>query len=299
MRHWAPVAVLALTVLAAAAAAGGLTVPERPLRVALAAIWMLACWSLLSSLWSESPAGAVEGASRTILYAALFTLPCALLASGRAAARVGVLLSAGIAAIAAITTVELLTDGSSLFLAGRLDDPVGYRNATACLFALGFWPFVAGACRREANPGVRGAALAAATLVLGLAFLTQARGVVLGLALGGMVAIGLGPDRVRRAWAALVAVGGVALLSDSLLTPYRAFSDVGDATAADVTTAVNALMLLTVVAFAVGLVGALLDSGLRLQAPFPCRGPEAAGGSVWCSSPLVRSSSAWLGSGIP
>ena len=265
LRHWAPVAVLALTVLAAAAAAGGLAVPERWVRVALAAIWLLGLWSLLSAVWSETPAGAVEGASRTLLYAALFTLPCAVLARGASAVRVGAVLTVGIGAIALITLVELLSDGTSLFLAGRLDDPVGYRNATACLFALGFWPFVAAAARFDLNPAVRGAALSAATLVAGLAFLTQARGVVLGLALGALLALGLGPDRLRRAWVALAAVGGVALLSDPLLTPYHAFTDAGDATASDVTTAVNALVLLVVVAFAAGLLGALLDGGLRLQ----------------------------------
>jgi tetratricopeptide (TPR) repeat protein len=267
LRHWAPVAVLALTALAAAAAAGGLAVPERWVRVAVGAIWLLTAWALLSATWSESPAGAIEGASRTALYAALFTLPCALLASGRAAIRVGVLVVTGIGAIAAITTFQLLADGTSLFLAGRLDDPVGYRNATACLFALGFWPFVAAAARYDVNPAVRGLALSAATLVAGLAFLTQARGVVLGLGLGAVIALGLGPDRTRRAWVGLIALGGVALASGALLAPYDAFTDSGDAAITDVTTAVNALMLLTIVAFVIGLVGALFDGGLRLQAP--------------------------------
>ncbi len=163
--------------------------------------------------------------------------------------------------------MSCVADGTSLFLAGRLDDPVGYRNATACLFALGFWPFVAAAARYDVTPAVRGLALSAATLVAGLAFLTQARGVVLGLGLGALVALGLGPDRLRRAWVALIAIGGVALASGSLLAPYDAFTDSGDAAPTDVTTAVNALVLLTIVAFAIGLVGALFDGGLRLQAP--------------------------------
>ena len=77
-RHWAPVAILALIVLGAAGLTGGLRVPERWTGVALGALWALALWGLLSALWAASPADALTGASRTTLYAALFTIPCAL-----------------------------------------------------------------------------------------------------------------------------------------------------------------------------------------------------------------------------
>jgi hypothetical protein len=184
--------------------------------------------------------------------------------SGRSAARVGIVVVAGLAAIAGVTLIDLLADPKELFLAGRLDDPVGYRNATACLFALSFWPLVSAAAHGQLTAVLRAAAFAGAALALGLGFLTQARGVAVGLVLGAVVAIGLGPDRLRRAWAAVLLVGGVALASDGLLTPYRAFTDRGDASAADISAGVNALLLLILGAAAVGLVGALLDSGLRL-----------------------------------
>src|SRR3954453_9468186 len=208
VRHWAPVALFALVILAAAAAIGALHVPERAARVALAGIWGFAAWTLASSLWADSPGRALEGAGRTALYAALFTVPCAMTWSGRSAARVGALLVAGLAAIAGITLVELLVHPEQLFLAGRLDDPVGYRNATACLFALAFWPLVSASARHSFAAALRALAFGGAALVLGLAFITQARGVILGLGIGGVVAIGLGPDRLRRAWAALVLAGG-------------------------------------------------------------------------------------------
>lgn len=265
VQYWAPVAVLALAVLAATAATGGLRVDGAGARTAIAAAWALALWALLSALWAESPSGAVEGASRTALYAALLTIPLALTAGARSAARVAVLLQLGIAAIAAVTFARLLGDGTELFLAGRLDDPVGYRNATGCLFALGFWPFVAWAARRDMNAFARASSLAGAVLLLGLAFLTQARGIVPALAVGGAIALALGPERLRRAWLALAAVAAVAAVSGRLLTPFRAFSDGGEVGAADIAVAVDALALAIALTLVAGLVVALVDGGLRLH----------------------------------
>ena len=269
LRHWAPVALLALVILTTAAASGGLWVPERAARIALGGLWGFAVWTLLSSLWADSPGDALEGAGRTVLYAALFTVPCAMTWSGRSAARVGALVVAGLAAIAGITLIDLLSDPKELFLAGRLDDPVGYRNATACLFALAFWPMASAAAHWRLTATLRAVAFAGAALVLGLGFLTQARGVAIGLILGGVVAIGLGPDRLRRAWAALLLVGGLAIASDGLLTPFRAFTDNGDASAADISAAIETLVLLVLGALVVGLVGAMLDGGLRLGGADP------------------------------
>src|SRR4051794_27153501 len=265
IRHWAPVALFALVILAGAAATGALYAPERAGRVALAAIWGFALWALASALWADSPGRALEGAGRTALYAALFTLPCAMTWRGRSAARVGWLLVGGLSVIAGVTLVALLVHPEQLFLAGRLDDPVGYRNGTACLFALAFWPLVSASARHSFAAALRALAFGGAALVLGLAFITQARGVILGLAIGGVVAIGLGPDRLRRAWGALVLAGGLALASEQLLTPFRAFTDKGDASASDITSAVHALLVLAGGAVIVGLLGALLDGGLRLH----------------------------------
>lgn len=265
LRHWGPAAILGLALLAAIAAAGGLRAADRPARVALAFVWSFAGWTLLSALWADSPGRALEGGGRTLLYAALVTLALATLATPAQARKVGALVVAGVAAIALITLGEMVWDGPAQFLAGRLDDPVGYRNATACLFAFAFWPLVAAAARRDPGVALRGLALGGATLMLGLAFLTQARGVVLGLLLGGIVAVGLGPDRVRRAWLALLAVAGVAVTSGSLLEPFGGFSDRGNATPAEIGVATDALLVLVLVLALVGLAGALLDRGLRLE----------------------------------
>ena len=266
LRHWAPVAILGLVAVSAALISGGLTVRGRAAQMAVAAIWAFAAWVLSSTLWAESAGRALEGSGRTLLYAALFTVAIATPLRGRTAAGLGLAVVGGVVAVATITLVQLLGGGTAEFLAGRLDDPIGYRNATACLLALAFWPLVATAAHRVGNPLLRAAASGGAALIVALALLTQARGVLLGLALGGVVAIALGPDRVRRAWVALLVVAAAALLSDDLLTPYRAFADGDPETAADIAVAVDAVVLLAAGATIVGLAVALLDGGLRLSA---------------------------------
>ena len=177
----------------------------------------------------------------------------------------GGVLIALLVVLALATTVDLLSAGERLFLAGRLDDPVGYRNATACLFGLSFWPLVSAGAHHRLPALLRGGVLSAATLTLGLAFLTQARGVVLGLGVGALIALGLGPDRLRRALAAIVVLAALGLASGALLDPYHAFTDGGEAGADEVSTAMTALLLAALGVFAVGLAAALLDGGLRLD----------------------------------
>jgi hypothetical protein len=263
--HWAPLALFTLAILIGAWAARGRAAAfSTGSRVALVSIWGLAAWSLLSMLWASSSADAWIAADRTILYAALFTLPFAFSLPRTSLAAAGWSLSAGISVVALYTLGHLLVDGSSLFLAGRLNAPVNYRNATALLFALPVWPLVIATAARPYRRGVRAAAFALATLCLGLAFLTQSRGIVIGLLAGGAVALCLGPDRVRRAWVALLAVGGVALASPWLLRPYHAFQNGRLAHIPhEITVAALALLVLTIVAFLVGMLLAVFDNGLR------------------------------------
>jgi tetratricopeptide (TPR) repeat protein len=264
LRYWAPLAIFAAGMLLAMVAAGAFPLPRStPLRVALAAIWSFAAFAGLSALWSESPAAAWEGAARSVLFAAAFTL--ALAAGGRSRGRLGPLLVGGVVAIAALALLRMLFEGTELFLAGRLNLPLGYRNATAALFAFALWPLVAVAARRGIQSGLRAGAFAAAVLMLGLAFLTQSRGVALGIVAGGLVAVAIGPDRLRRLWLAIFAVGFVAVASGGLMGPYDAFSAGEAVTDSDVSSAAAILFLLTVASFLVALLGAVLDNGLRAE----------------------------------
>ena len=166
LRYWALIAVLALTILIATQVAGGIQMDRGPLSIAVGLVWAFAAWTLLSSLWAESAARAWEGAARTILYAAVITVPLAL-RGRRQALWVGQGIFVGVGAVAVITLIALIANGADLFLAGRLDDPLGYRNATATLFAFAFWPLIgsrvgawpehAAACRllRDGDPLAR------------------------------------------------------------------------------------------------------------------------------------------------
>lgn len=262
VKSWAPLAVFALLAVAVGPHAG-----VRGAALAMAGLMAgLAGWALISTQWSAAPGRALEGGARDALYAALVALPLLTLPSRGAAVRIAQLLCAGSAVIVLGTLVSCLDDGVPHFLAGRLDDPVGYRNGSAALFALCFWPLVSVAAQRRAHPLVRGATFALAVTALGLAFLTQSRGVLIGFCCGAVVALALGPDRIRRAWLALLAVAAIAACSGTLLEPYDAFVASRTTDPAAVEHAVQTLAQVAVGGFVAALLLALVDGGLRLSA---------------------------------
>jgi O-Antigen ligase len=262
LRYWALIAILALTILIATQLTGGIHVDRGALSIAVGLVWVFAAWTLLSSVWAESAARAWEGAARTILYAAVITVPLAL-RGRRQALWVGQGIFAGVGLVAVITLIALLANGPDLFVAGRLDDPLGYRNATATLFAFVFWPLIGLASERGRNTPIRAISFSVAVLSLGLAFLTQSRGVAIGLVCGAAVFLAIGPDRLRRTLFALAAAAGVAIFSGPLLDPYHAFQNGEVLTDSVVREASRALLFLTLGALLFGLFAALLDNGLR------------------------------------
>lgn len=264
IRQWVPPALFAVVALAAIVLRGGGVPLSRWGLLAVGGAWAFACWSLLSATWAVSAGDALEGAGRDVLYAAVITLPLVAIPSRQALRFAGAGVVFGIAALAVGTLVAMIVDGPAQFLAGRLDAPVGYRNATALLFAIGFWPLITLAAEQGRARGIKALSFAVAVLCLGLAFLTQSRGVVLGVACGGIVTACLPPDRVRRIWLAIAAVAMVALSAKSLLTPYDAFDGgQGVVTNGDIAHATRTLVLLTLAAFAAGLGFAAFDNGLR------------------------------------
>ena len=264
VRYWAPPALFVLVVIACLNGAGAVASRTRPVQVALAGIWGLAAWTLLTALWSEAPGGAWEQTNRLILYAALVSLALTAVSGRREGRVVAGVLFGGVAVVALMTLIRLLAGDDGLFVAGRLDEPVGYRNATAVLFAFMCWPLVAAAAARGVRPSLRGACVGGSTLALGLALLTQSRGVLVGLAFGALVALGAGPDRIRRAWTALLALAPVAAAYPLLMKPYHAWDGGhGAVQGADIKTAAVALAAVVAVAGLAGFFLALLDNGLR------------------------------------
>jgi hypothetical protein len=272
--QWAPPALFILLMLLTFVLRGGAVgLPDRWIGLALAGAWGLALWAAASATWAASPGAALEGAGRLALYAAILTLPFVAVGDrseiGQRALRLaGRGVVCGIVLIALYTVGWMLLDGPAVFLAGRLNEPIGYRNATALLFCLPFWPLIVLAATRERGRLPRAAGFGLAVLMLGLAFLTQSRGVLLGLGCGGVVALALGPDRVRRVWLALLGVALLAGASSWLLRPYHAFDgDDGVVHAGDIAVAARALVALTAISTIVGFLLAVFDAGLRPTSP--------------------------------
>jgi hypothetical protein len=274
--QWGPPTLFILLLLLTLILRGGAArLPDRWVALALGGAWGLAAWAAISAAWAGSPGAALEGAGREAMYAAVLTLPFVAV-RGRSEAGAGAEngvralriagrgVVCGIALIALYTVGWMLVDGPAVFLAGRLNEPIGYRNATALLFCIAFWPLIVLAATRERGRGLRAVALGLAVLMLGLAFLTQSRGVLLGLSCGGVVALALGPDRVRRAWLALLSVALVVGASPWLLKPFQAFDgDHGVVHAEDIAVAAWALVALTAISVVVGFLLAVFDAGLR------------------------------------
>jgi hypothetical protein len=267
--QWAPPTLFILVMLLAIViSGGGWRLPDRWLALTLGGAWGLAAWAALSASWAASPGAALEGAGRQTLYAAIITVPLVAVADLRAlrvAAR-GVI--GGICLIALYALGKLLIDGSSIYLAGRLNGPIEYRNATALLFCIAYWPLIVTAAARGRGRGLRALCFALAELMLGLAFLTQSRGVLLGLSCGALVVFVLGPDRVRRAWLALLGIALLAGASHWLLTPYRAFDGGnGFVSGGDILVAARALLALVCLSAVIGFLLAVFDAGLRVATP--------------------------------
>lgn len=216
---WAPVGLVltlacAVAVIARPLGLGG------PGALALGGLLGLGIWSLASTTWAESVDGAVLAGNRWMVYGALLALLLGLVRSDRRATWLLAFTAAGVAAVALSVLARLLGgDPASLFLGGRLNSPLGYINGEGCLFAIGFWLFLAGAESRRAP--LAGLAAGAATLMACLALLSQSRGTALAMLVSLALVLALVPGRTRRAYLLLVLGAAVALAVPALLHVYR------------------------------------------------------------------------------
>ncbi len=277
LRHWGPLAVF---IFAALIFAGTSALGSRAAAVLVVAIWAFAGWSVLSALWADSPGRALEGGATNLFYAGLVSLPLLTLPDRVWAIRGARAVGVGLALLVGATTLVCLFGGDEQFLAGRLNDPVEYRNATAALFALAFWPLVCVAAQRGAHPLLRSGAFSGAVMALGLAYLTQSRGVVVGFACGAIVALAFGPDRLRRAWLTLFAAGLLAVASGNLLEPYDVFVETRTTDPAAIDGAMSTLVTLSIAGFFAALLLALFDGGLRISARSERTMRGVAGGAL-------------------
>lgn len=222
---WAPAGLGLLVVLTAALIAGPQALPWRAI-VAPAAIAALALVALASALWTDSIERAVVEGNRLLLYAAALALLVVVLRSDRGAAIAFAAFVAGAVAVGGWVLAGLLGGDASLFLAGRLHEPLGYINAQASFFVLALWPCLALAERRGSALAA-GAGLAGATLFAGLAVLGQSRGAVLAALLSLLVVLAVVPGRLRRGAAILALAACLGPALPALLDVYGSGATAG------------------------------------------------------------------------
>lgn len=254
---FALVAGLAVTVVLAS---GSASRPHRLAATGLATLAALSAWTALSAAWSPLPSLAKEEAQLVLLYVLAFAL--ALLTVRTSAERVAALAALAFVpgGVALATGIELLGAArpDELFDSGRLQFPVSYANAAAALFLLSFWPAIALAAGRAVPLLLRAAAVGSAAAGLAAWIATQSKGGGIGLVVSGLVVFALTPARLRLAVPLALAVMPAAAAATVLTAPYRT-EGAGAAAASG-----RAIVLVTAVALAAGLVYSLLDRRVRL-----------------------------------
>lgn len=243
---WAPITLFLLAGLL------GLVIsrPAAPRKTAIAALAGLVAlwaWALVSTSWAESAAQAMTEANRWMFYAALFAVLVLLLRDDRLSR---IVVSASAAAIAALGIYLVgrmaLGDGSGLFLGPRLNEPLGYVNGQAGYLLLGLWPLVALAERAE-RAWLAGLGVAGATILAGLAVLSQTRAVVPAVVLSALILVAFVPGRARRVWALIAIAAGVGAALGPLLEVYDSAGG-GQPSDGKIAAAAAALVLSAIVA---------------------------------------------------
>ncbi len=222
--QWAPAGFAALI----AATVGLIARPVRvggPMLAALGGLGGLGLVALTSGLWADSVQQAVVSGNEYLAYAAVLALAIVLMRSRRDALTGVAALGVLPVTVGLVTVIQLLGgDPASMFVDGRLDQPLGYINGQAAFFLIGIWPCLALAEQRQpvrAAGGMVGVALLASLLLL-----SQSRGAALALLVTVVVVLALLPGRARRTWALITAFVAVAAAAPALLDVYSSSRNV-------------------------------------------------------------------------
>jgi O-antigen ligase len=215
---WLPIG-LGLTLAAAAAA---IVRPPRvtlPTVLAFAGIAGLGLWSLLSASWAHGVEAATVVANRWLTYAALLLLALVVARTRRQATLLLAAAGVGLAVVGATVLIRMLgSDPAALFLAGRLNAPLGYINGEGCAFAMACWFGLALAERRQ--PLVAGLGAGATVALACLTLLSQSRGAAIASFVAILVGLAVIPGARRRLLALAVIAAGVAVASSAVLNVY-------------------------------------------------------------------------------
>jgi hypothetical protein len=190
----------------------------RPARLALAALALLAAWTLLSITWAPVAGTAYHDGQRVVLYLGVLLAAAALLRTRAAQRAVEPALAAGTLIVIGYGLSERLLPGllhfaRSVSAEGRLEQPLTYWNAMGEVAALGFVLITRLAGDRSRPAALRmGAAAAAPVLGLGV-YISFSRGALFACVAGLVTLIVVAPRRAQaRALATTLAAGVVASL---------------------------------------------------------------------------------------
>jgi len=176
--------------------------PRRPGRWSLALGALLGCyglWVALSALWADSTTRVWMESGRTFSYLLLFVLALVYFTDASARRALRYLLMAGALFVFAVCAWRLWSTDSfaTVFVENRFCYPISYPNGAAALFLVPFWPLMWLAAGPEERAPVRGAAIALATAMFGMAIMTQSRGAMWSLALSLVLVFIVSPTRMR------------------------------------------------------------------------------------------------------
>jgi len=298
---WLPAALLTIGALGTlAAAAPRLLRLSRTAALAVLGLFAYAGWTYLTIGWADDRGVALAGANLTLFYASLFALLASQPRGARFASTALAALGGAIAAISLVTLWRATRDDASAaeaLLYDRLSSPTGYPNATAALFAIGFWLSLALALHVGLARWARALSLGAAGISLGTCLLAQSRGWAYTAPLVLLAFVALHPRRLQGL-IALAAVGlaiGAAL--PALLDVFAASSET------QLAELEGAFLALLAVGGGLALVGAFLPLLDRLHLPRRAAQAVLALGAVLCvaavvgvavtSDPVARMRTAW------
>ena len=276
-RAWAGLAAWALVVITA------ITFPRvvprgNGARLALAALALLAAWSLLSIAWTPVAGTAYHDGQRLVLYAGVLLSATVLLRAPSAQRAVEPALAAGTLIVIGYGLSGRLVPGllhfaRSVSAQGRLEQPLTYWNAMGEVAAIGFVLAARLAGDRSRPPGLRALA-AAASPVLGLGlYISFSRGALFACVAGLVTLIVVAPERAQAR--AIATTLGAAVLASVVAAPFNGVTSLAGSASSRERDGAIVLVALLVIAALAALVqrrwvhSAGSDARLRLPARAP------------------------------
>jgi hypothetical protein len=275
-RTWYPLALGAVLLLAGLRIAGRAPLPAHVLpRVALGLLAALVAWAFLSIAWAGSPGAAWAAADKLVLVLAMAAILSVIPWTGRALATVLGIWALGVAALCAGRLVTWL--GASDLLrffepaSLRMNDPLGYPNATAALPAMAMLAALTVASLREIPAWARAAALPVTVFLAEFALFAQSRGALGGVVVAALVLVAFSAQRLRLLLRLAVVLALAAPAAGPILDVGHA-AVAGRDIAAPLDHAAKLIAVTVVLAAAIGALLAFADARVRIS-----RGTARAG----------------------